>query len=341
MRFKLLEPIELRAVRCENRFMLAPMATASASTEGLPTDKTLEVYAPLAASGVGLAIVEHHAVHRGGRARIAQLMADSDDCVEGLKSLPNLFRQAGVPVFAQISHAGSLIREKELLAEPGFIPSAPSEWPHPAVPQQIPRVLPEGEVRDLPALFAAGARRLVAAGYDGVEIHACHGYLLGQFLSPLTNRRKDLYGGTTANRARLLFECFEAVRAELNHDVPVAVRLALSDTLPGEERNGLALEESVWIARELAALGVDLLDLSGNLCGYDGPGEAWFAPFVRVVRDAVGRKVPVVCTGGIRDVVRAEELLRHDVCDLVGIGRPLMKDPRIVIGWTQELGYAS
>lgn len=337
MRFKLLEPIELRAVRCENRVVLAPMASASASAQGLPSDITLETYAPLAASGVGLAIVEHHAVHRGGRARVAQLMADSDDLVEELKSLPALFRQARLPVFAQISHAGALIRDDKLLAEPGFVPAAPSELPHPDVPGQIPRALPEGEVRDLPAFFASGARRLIAAGYDGVEIHACHGYLLSQFLSPLTNVRKDVYGGSTANRARLLFECYEAVRAELDNDIPVAVRLGLADYLPGQERSGLTLEESVWIARELASMEVDLLDLSGNLCGYDGPGEAWFAPFVRVVRDAVGKKVPVVCTGGIRSSVRAEELLRHEICDLVGVGRPLLKDPDTVNKWKEEL----
>lgn len=337
MRFKLLEPIELRAVRCENRVVLAPMASASASPQGLPTDKTLESYAPLAVSGVGLAIVEHHAVHRGGRARVAQLMADHDDLVEGLKPMADLFRPARLPVFAQISHAGALIRDEGLLAEPGFIPSAPSEISHPDIPGQIPRALTEGEVRDLPVLFATAARRLVAAGNDGVEIHACHGYLLSQFLSPLTNRRKDVYGGTTANRARLLFECYEAVRAELDNDVPVAVRLGLADYLPGQEREGLTLEESVWIAKELAAMEVDLLDLSGNLCGYDGPGEAWFAPFVRVVRDALGKKVPVVCTGGIRDVVRAEELLRHDVCDFVGLGRPLLKDPETFNKWKEEL----
>lgn len=337
MRFKLLEPIELRALRCESRLVLAPMASASASSDGLPTDKTFQSYAPLAACGAGLAVVEHHAVHRGGRARVAQLMADHDDLVEGLKPLPELFRQARLPVLAQISHAGSLIRDPELLAEPGFLPSAPSEVPHPEVSGRPPRGLSEGEVRELPALFASAARRLVAAGYDGVEIHACHGYLLSQFLSPLTNRRGDSYGGSLINRARLLLECCEAVRAELDNDVPMAVRLGLADTLPGEERSGLTLDESVWIAQELAVRGVDLLDLSGNLCGYDGPGEAWFAPYAAVVREAVKKKVPVVCTGGIRRVEQAEELLRHDVCDLVGLGRPLIRNPETFQNWKEEL----
>ncbi len=337
MRFKLLEPIELRAVRCENRFVLAPMASASASPDGLPTEKTLETYAPLAVSGAGLAIVEHHAVHGGGRARIAQLMADRDDLVEALRPMAELFRQARLPVFAQISHAGSLVRDPDLLAEPGFVPSAPSAVPNPEVSGPPPRALPEGEVRELPASFAAAARRLIAAGYDGVEIHACHGYLISQFLSPLTNRRGDLYGGNLNNRARLLFECCEAVRAELDNDVPMAVRLGLADTLPGQEPNGLTLDESRWIARELAAQEVDLLDLSGNLCGYDGFGEAWFAPYVGAVREAVGKKVPVVCTGGIRRVEKAEELLRHEICDLVGIGRPLMKDPETLQIWKEEL----
>lgn len=318
------QPLELRSVRLDNRIVAAPTATGTAAPDGTATEAGLAYYGRLAGSGVGLAIIEHHAISREGRARLSQYLLDRDEVVEAHRPVTACFKAAGLPVFVQINHAGSAVRDEELRRSEGVRLLAPSPVSHPSLPGVLPQALTQGEIDALPEAYAAAARRAVEAGYDGVEIHACHGYLLSQFLSPLTNIRTDRYGGDILRRARILFEVFEAVRSVVDSDLPVAVRLGAADTLPGEEPRGLTIEESRRVARELASLGVDLLDISGNLCGYDGPGEAWFAPYCRLIRDVAG-SVPVVCTGGIRSADAAEMLLRQGICDLVGIGRPLLE----------------
>ena len=172
------------------------------------------------------------------------------------------------------------------------------------------------------------------AGYDGVMIHAAHGYLAGQFLSPLTNLRDDAYGGTGYRRARFLYEITDAVRRTLP-DAVVSVRLGAADTLPDEKPHGLAVEDTVPVARELAALGVDLISVSGNLCGYgmDRTNGSYFAPYAAAIREAVGGKVPVECTGGIRGIKSAEKLLGDGCCDLIGVGRPLVADAGFLDKW--------
>lgn len=326
------EPLELRSVRLASRLVAAPTATGTSDPRGLPTEKGLAYYGAIAGSGVGLAIVEHHAVCPEGRVRLAQYLLDRDETVEGHRAVASLFEARGLPAFVQINHSGSAIYGKELLDVEGFQPVAPSALPHPALPHVRPRAMTEGEVAALPETYAAAAGRAVKAGYRGVQIHACHGFLLGQFLSPLTNVRTDRYGGDIQGRARLLFEIFEAVRSVVDDDLPVSVRLGAADTFPGEKPQGLTIGESCRVAGELAALGVDLLDLSGNFCGYDGQGEAFFAPYCRLMKEAAPA-VPLVCTGNIRSAVTAEKLLDRKICDLVGIGRPLMTDAEYVKGW--------
>ena len=329
------QSLELRSLRLTNRIVAAPTATGTADREGIATEKGLAHYGGLARSGVGLAVVEHHAVSPEGRVRVSQYRLDRDDVVEAHRALTAPFREAGLPAMVQINHAGAAVRDEELRLAEGFRTLAPSPVFHPALPGVLPRALTKGEIGALPGLYAEAARRAVLCGYDGVEIHACHGYLLSQFLSPLTNVRTDGYGGAILSRARILFEVFEAVRSVVDSDLPVAIRLGVADTLPGEEPRGLTIDETVRVARELAALGVDLLDLSGNLNGYDGRGEAWFAPYSRLVKEAV--PVPVVCTGGIRSALTAERLLREGVCDLVGVGRPLMADSQALGSWRERL----
>ncbi|HCD71714.1 MAG TPA: NADH:flavin oxidoreductase, partial [Thermovirga lienii] len=179
---------------------------------------------------------------------------------------------------------------------------------------------------------AEAAARAVRAGYGGVEIHACHGYLIGQFLSPLTNQRKDRYGGDIKNRARFLFEVYEAVRGLLSDEHVVAVRLGVADSMPNEEPRGLTIEDSKWVAKELAAMEVDFIDISGNHCGYDGEGEGYFADYALAIKDVVG-DTPVVCTGGITKLSTARTLLEKGSCDLVGLGRALRRNYKIVREW--------
>ena len=331
---KVFEPLEIRGLRLENRLVAAPLASASCTPEGIPTERTLEGGRKILSARTGLAVLEHHAVHPWGRVRVRQLMLDRDDVTEGHRPLATLFADAGVPAVVQLNHGGSGAVDPDLFGDPAFRLVAPSPVPHPGRdPGRIPEPLSEGQIRELPGLFVEAARRAREAGYRGVQVHGCHGYLLGQFLSPLTNRRTDRYGGDLSGRSRLLRDVVDAVRGVFP-DLPLGVRLGAADTFPGEEPRGLRGEESVWVARELAALGADWIAVSGNLCGYDAPGG--FGPYAGAIREALGGRIPVECTGGVTTYGRARELLDRGCCDLVGVGRLLLSDPASVRAWRGE-----
>ncbi|MDD2517553.1 MAG: NADH:flavin oxidoreductase [Thermovirgaceae bacterium] len=328
----LFEPLEIRGIRIKNRIAAPPMASLSSTKTGLPTADTLDNYIPLSESGAGIAIIEHHAVHAEGRTRLRQLLLDRDEVIPYQEDLAGLFSGKGVPALAQISHAGSFIVDEDIL-ENGWLPKAPSPIRHPLSNLFLmPVKMSESDISQIPGLFSEAARRALRAGYSGVEIHAAHGYLLGQFLSPMTNRRSDAYGGPVKNRARLLFEVYEAVRYTLGDEPVVAVRLGMADTLPEAEPSGQTVDDARWVASEFSSMKLDLLDLSGNMCGYNGEGEAWFAPYCRTVKDAAG-KVPTICTGGIKKAETALGLLERRECDLVGVGRALKSDPDLIRKW--------
>ncbi len=334
---KCFEPLELRGIRLNNHFVAAPVASGTGEEHsGAPSSRARELYTPLAASGVGMVVLEHAAVRADGKVRRGQFLLDRDDLVGAYSTLLEPFREAGTPVVIQLNHAGSAVKDSKLLV-PGFVAVSASSVPHPRDEiGVVPRPLAEREMPLLVEDFAAAARRALQAGFAGVELHACHGFLLGQFLSPVTNHRRDAYGGDIRGRSRLLRELVDALRGVVG-DAVLAVRLGVSDALPGEKSPGMDVEEAVWVARELAAQGVDVVDVSGNLCGYDGSGEAWWAPFARRLREVCGGHPLVICSGGIRSVKTAEELLEGRICDLVGLGRPLRRDPGLVRAWAQGL----
>ena len=181
------------------------------------------------------------------------------------------------------------------------------------------------EIHCLERDFAQAALRAQAAGYDGVELHCAHGYLLNQFYSPLTNRRTDAYGAASVeNRGRFLLETVRAVREAVGPQYPLAVRLGGADYCPG----GATEEDAVALCRLLAEAGVDLLDISGGMCGFARPGHTepgYFGTMTEKIRAAVS--VPVILTGGIRRLEDAEALLSQGKADLIGVGRALLLDP--------------
>lgn len=334
----LFDIFEIREKRLQNRLCAAPLASLSGSADGLPTERSLEVYGKIAASGVALVNVEHHAVNSTGRVRPEQFLADSDEAAAAHAKIAGLIKNGGKISVAQISHGGANISSDGIFGLEGFRCLSPSGVRVGTVWEKLsaePEKLSLPEIKKIVEDFAAAAERLVRmAGYDGVMIHAAHGYLAGQFLSPLTNLRDDAYGGTGYRRARFLYEITDAVRRTLP-DAVVSVRLGAADTLPDEKPHGLAVEDTVPVARELAALGVDLISVSGNLCGYgmDRTNGSYFAPYAAAIREAVGGKVPVECTGGIRGIKSAEKLLGDGCCDLIGVGRPLVADAGFLDKW--------
>ncbi len=312
------QPLDCGPLSLKNRLVMPPMATSKAHPDGRVSDELLAYYDEKSRSGLlGLVITEHCFVSEQGRNRIGQPSVAEDSMVEGLARLANVLHRNGVKAVVQISHAGasSMVPERELVG--------PSDVATPLGLGAAPRPLTSGEIADVVAQFAQGARRVKEAGFDGVEIHSAHGYLLNQFFSPLTNRRSDEYGGDLAGRIRLHLEVISAVRAAVGPEFAVLLRLGASDYLDG----GSEIADSVAAAREFEHAGVDALDITGGLSGYVRPGHSepgYFSELSEPIRRAV--KVPVILTGGVTDPSHAEHLLAEGAADLIGVGRALLKD---------------
>ncbi|MGE4445356.1 MAG: NADH:flavin oxidoreductase [Synergistaceae bacterium] len=335
------EPIEMKNKLLANRIVSAPLASSSSMEDGSPSDRSLEIYSRFAASGAALIIVEHHAVNICGRTRPAQFLADSDEVAKKHSEISAVLKSGNALCMAQINHAGAKISDPAVFEMEGYRSFSPSGVPVGDIWDKLgraPEVMTNSDIRRTVDDFINAAVRMVKiGGYDGVQIHASHGYLLGQFLSPLTNRRDDEYGGTDTKRARLLYEITDGVRQSLK-DTPISVRLGAADFLPGDKPLGLSTDETVAVARELANLGVDMIGVTGNLCGYglDRKDGAYFAPYAERIKASVGSSALVECTGGIKDPRTADKLLRDGVCDLVGVGRLMLRDPGFVVRWKES-----
>lgn len=309
---------QLKGLRLKNRVVMPPMANNLATEAGEVTDRLVEHYARRAAT-VGLIIVEHAYTLPEGRINANQLGVYDDGLVAGLRRITEAVHQAGGKVALQITHGGSAAPAEVIMQAP----VAPSPVPHP-LGGDLPTPLRVEELGRIVEAFARAARRVKEAGFDVVEVHGAHGYLLNQFYSPLTNHRTDEYGGSRGARLRFPLEVARAVRTAVGPEYPVFFRLGADDRLPG----GLTVEDAVWAAPLLAEAGVDLLDVSGGICGSrpEGlSGQGYFSPLSAAVRKVSA--VPVLLTGGITEPAAAEELLRRGRADLVGVGRALLRDP--------------
>jgi len=299
------------------------MATEQADADGHPSPTTATHYGSLAATGVALVVVEHSCVTPEGRASPGQISLASDTHVSGHADITAAIHTASALCAAQISHAGSNRR----VGMPGRC-LGPSAVEHP-VSHLIPEEMSKSDIVAVIRAFGAAAGRVQRAGYDFVEVHCAHGYLLGEFLSPLTNHRTDTYGGTPAGRRRLLLEVVEEVRAAVHGDLPLMVRLGVADNPPLLQlyEGGLTMAEGVEAAHALDDAGVAILDLSAGICGSRPAGltgEAYFRPFAEAVSAAV--RCHVVCTGGITQLQTAQDIIQSGAADLVGVGRALAAD---------------
>ncbi len=245
-----------------------------------------------------------------------------DTDIEGLRELVACIHANETKVIAQINHAGGAaktkITEQEVLAPSVLInPRFKDE-------SELPRAMLISDIEKVISDFAAAALRAKEAGFDGVEIHSAHGYLLNQFYSPLLNQRNDQYNGQTlAGRIKLHLQVIAAVREAVGEDYPIALRLGASDYMPG----GTTIEDSILAAQSFEKAGVDLLDISGGICGYNVPdlhGQGFFSDLTEKIKAYVS--VPVLLTGGITDGLAANDLISSGKADLVGVGRAILKD---------------
>ena len=313
------EPIRINGLTLRNRIVMPPMATGKA-VDGAP-DENLCAYYAARAAGTGLVIAEHAYISPEGMAHGNQLSMADDAVVPTYRKLTEAVHGRGAAVFAQLNHAGAHAKDSGL---PAVSPSGISLRD----PAAAPRVMTEADIERVKSCFVSAALRAKAAGFDGVEIHSAHGYLLNQFYSPLTNKRTDAYGGQTLEgRTRLHAEILRAVRAAVGGGYPVAIRFGACDYLEG----GSVIGDIPEASRIFEAAGADLLDISGGLGGFTIKGRTepgWFAELSVPARESV--RIPVLLTGGVRTGVEAEELLRENKADLIGVGRAMLADA----GWS-------
>lgn len=322
----LLTPLQSGSLTLPNRLVMPPMATSKAEPNGKVSQGLLDYYAEKSQGGyIPLIIVEHSFIHPEGKASENQLSIAGDDVVEPLKKLAEVLHRNGSKGVLQINHAGSLTTEKVT----GAVPTGPSPVINPRKAEELPRELTQKEITAIIEAFWNAARRVKEAGFDGVEIHSAHGYLLNQFFSPLTNKRTDEYGGDVHNRIRIHLQVIEAVRTAVGKDFPLLLRLGASDYTEG----GTTLEDSLIAAQEFEKAGVDILDISGGFSGYSVPGltgQGYFAPLTEAIKKAVS--IPVILTGGITEASAAEQLLADGKADLIGVGRAMLGDSK----WAQK-----
>jgi 2,4-dienoyl-CoA reductase-like NADH-dependent reductase (Old Yellow Enzyme family) len=314
-----LSPLKISSLTLKNRLVMPPMATSKAEPDGKVSQEILDYYKEKSKGGnISLIIIEHSFINKEGKASANQLSVSDDSTKKGLHELADIIHHNGSRTVMQINHAGSAASSEVT----GTTPVAPSAVVHPRK-TNIPHELNHEEIMGIVRAFGDAALRVKEAGFDGVEIHSAHGYLLNQFFSPLTNKRTDEYGGDVHNRIRIHLQVIEAVRTAVGKDFPILLRLGASDFKEG----GTTIEDSQEAAREYEKAGVDIIDISGGFSGYNVPGftgQGYFAPLSGAIKKVVS--IPVILTGGITEPQAAEKLLSEGKADLIGVGRAILED---------------
>jgi 2,4-dienoyl-CoA reductase-like NADH-dependent reductase (Old Yellow Enzyme family) len=341
MMSKLFEPFKIRGIEFRNRIWVSPMCQYS-SVDGMPTDWHLVHLGSRAVGGAGLVIQEATAVSPEGRISPSDAGIWSDIHTEAYALITRFIRAQGAVAGIQLAHAG----RKASTAEPwnggkavdavdgGWEPLAPSAIPF-ADDYPQPREMTVDDIENATRDFVAAAKRAESAGFEVIEIHAAHGYLLHEFLSPLSNHRKDEFGGSLENRMRFPLQVAREVREALSDGLPVFVRISASDWAEG----GWSLDDSVEFARQLNDIGIDLIDVSsGGLVNHAKieVGPEYQVPFSKEIRRAAG--IATGAVGMITEAVPAEAILQRGDADAVLIAREFLRDPYLPFHWAQEMG---
>ena len=302
----------MKGLVLKNRIVMPPMQTSRATLDGAITGRLIGFYVRRSAA-LGMLIVEHCYVSVRGKLSLKQLGIHDDSLIGGLEQLAGSVHAVGTPVIVQISHAGG-VANKQVIGEEPAGPSAFGKT----------RELTRSEIEALAEEFAVATERAIKAGFDGVELHGAHGFLLNQFFSPLLNRRGDDYGGSLENRMRFPLMVVERVRKCARGRL-LLYRLGADDLAP----KGTRIEDSTAFAVKLEQFGVDVIDVSGGLCGGEPKQlrtvRGYFIPQAFEIKKAV--RVPVIGVGGIAEAEYADRLVREGKVDLVAVGRALWKDP--------------
>jgi 2,4-dienoyl-CoA reductase-like NADH-dependent reductase (Old Yellow Enzyme family) len=330
---RLFESTSINKMVVANRFVRSATWEGLATDDGLTTGKLISVSTQLVRGGVGLIITGHTYVSREGQAGRWQLGVYSDRCIPGLAKMTGSIHALGGKIAMQLAHAGA----RAAFCLTGLEPMGPSVAQTESGP--IGREMARHDIEAVTEAFASAALRARKAGFDAVQIHGAHGFLLNQFLSPFFNQRKDEYGGSIENRAGFVVQVLKAIRKALGPDFPVFIKLNSEDFLPG----GFTVEEMLETSAMLEEAGVDAIEMSGGTFlsgknnpsrqGKPGPGEpeAYYEIAARRYKEKI--RAPLILVGGIRTFENAEHLVAHGVADYIALCRPLIREPDLVNRW--------
>jgi 2,4-dienoyl-CoA reductase-like NADH-dependent reductase (Old Yellow Enzyme family) len=329
----LFESTSMRGMNTGNRFVRSATWEGAAEADGSVTHRLVDMYRQLARGGVGLIITGHAFVTKEGQAAPFQLGVYSDGQIPGLAEIAGTVHGEGGRIVMQLAHAGS--RATSRLT--GLEPLGPSPVDRPSGP--VGREMTGEEIKTLTQAFAVAALRARQAGFDGVQIHGAHGYLLSQFLSPLQNRRKDEYGGDAENRTRIVMEVLKAIRGAVGADYPVLIKLNSDDFVPG----GVTVEDMLYTALKMEEGGIDGVEMSGGTfeSGRKNPSrpgkpeagesEAYYEAAAGRYKEKIG--APLILVGGIRSIETAERLVAQGKADYISLSRPLIREPGLINRW--------
>ncbi|MBT8370075.1 MAG: NADH:flavin oxidoreductase, partial [Deltaproteobacteria bacterium] len=323
---KLFETSEINGMQLSNRFVRSATWEGMAADDGACTPKLTDLMVELARGGVGLIISSHAYVSPEGQAGPWQLGVYKDDLIPSLEAMTSAVHENGGKIVMQLAHAGFFANAKLT----GQTPMAPSNAEGFAKAPR--REMTTEDIQGVVKAYGAAAQRAQTAGFDGVQIHSAHGYLLSQFLSPAFNQRNDNYGGDIRNRTRALVEVLREIRQAVGNNYPVLVKMNCQDFI----ENGVHPEDSIQTGKMLVENGIDAIELSGGVLigGKMSPSrmgikseekEAYFQNDARAFRGEVN--VPLILVGGNRSFQVAERLINQGVADFISMSRPLIREP--------------
>lgn len=332
----LFEPVNIGSLKLENRIVRSATYEKRADENGFVTDSLIDLYQDLSAGGVGLMITGCALVHYSGRMIPRMICVHSDIYTEGLRRLTDAVHDMDGRIALQLAHGGRQCSPKLLGGEDALAPSAiydPST-------RSTPRAMTVAEIWEMVEAFADAAWRAQYSGFDAVQLHAAHGYLISSFLSPYTNQRDDYWGGDEERRYHFLEEVCKAVLDTVGFNFPLIVKMNVADMVPG----GLESAESGRIARRLATSGVAAVELSGGMRESEIPtirpgicspkDEAYFRSAGWAFKQEIS--IPVILTGGMRTRAVMEEVLKNGEADLIGMSRPLIREPLLPVQMRDE-----
>lgn len=343
------------SMKLKNRFVRSATAEFLATKEGRVTDKYRKAYERLAKGGVGLIISGNFYVNETGRAYPNNIMIDKEEQINELKTVTDLVHKHGSKIVAQINHAGRQCDPKYYKSKP-IAPSSIRDM----LSLVKPKEMTVDEIEITIDAFTDAAKRIKEAGFDGIQIHAAHGYLINQFLSGHTNRRKDQWGGLLENRMRFLLEIFKRIRSEVGPDYPILIKINANDFI----KRGVNLEEAIAVCKKLDSEGIDAIEVSGGIAERglvtirgDIPKdlivkklnvaerfliyfmentlrkwahfeEGYFMSYATEIKKNV--KVPVILVGGMRKRGTMEKIIENGNADFISLCRPFIRQPNLV-----------